>query len=98
MYNLALLASCNCYKQCLLLTLLWCSGISEPLPVAATFYMPDASGTSMESYARIDTMVCSVIAGTSVNSKLIQGLAQQTCEAKLCTYLAKAPPPMFLCR
>ena len=50
--------------------LLWCSGISEPLPVAATFYMPDASGTTMENYARIDTMVCSVIADTSVNSKL----------------------------
>jgi len=34
------------------------AGISEPLPVAATFYMPDASGSAMDKYATIDTMVC----------------------------------------
>lgn len=42
----------------LLSNLLCCPGISEPLPVAATFYMPDALGTTMEGYAHIDTMVC----------------------------------------
>ena len=45
------------FKQCLL-TFLTCPGISEPLPVAATFYMPDASGKTMEGFAHIDTMVC----------------------------------------
>ncbi|DBB14684.1 TPA: hypothetical protein ACH3X3_004307 [Trebouxia sp. C0006] len=33
------------------------TGISEPLPVAATFHMPDASGNTMDKYATIDTMV-----------------------------------------
>ena len=38
-------------------TAVWYAGISEPLPVAATFYMPDSSGRTMESHACIDTMV-----------------------------------------
>ena len=33
------------------------AGISEPLPVAATFHMPDASGNTLDKYATIDTMV-----------------------------------------
>ena len=33
------------------------AGISEPLPVAATFYWLDATGNSLKDYAAIDTMV-----------------------------------------
>lgn len=42
------------------------AGISEPLPVAATFYTPSASGHSMEKYAAVDTMVCSSAILTSL--------------------------------
>ena len=42
------------------------AGISEPLPVAATFYTPVASGHSMEKYAAVDTMVCSSAILTSL--------------------------------
>lgn len=33
------------------------AGISEPMPVAATFFMPSISGSALSSFARIDTMV-----------------------------------------
>lgn len=35
------------------------SGISEPMPVAATFFTPDAAGRSLSAFAAIDTMVLS---------------------------------------
>ena len=35
------------------------TGISEPLPVAATFAAVDAVGGSLSAVARLDTMVCS---------------------------------------
>ncbi|KAL3135745.1 hypothetical protein ABBQ38_006214 [Trebouxia sp. C0009 RCD-2024] len=44
------------------------TGISEPLPVAATFYMPDASGNTMEGYAHVDTMVTVVDASNLMNT------------------------------
>lgn len=34
-----------------------CTGISEPMPVAATFFTPDVTGHSLSSFAAIDTMV-----------------------------------------
>lgn len=33
------------------------SGISEPMPVAATFFTPDNMGRSLSAFANIDTMV-----------------------------------------
>jgi G3E family GTPase len=40
------------------------TGISEPMPVAATFAMRDAEGVSLSDVARLDTMVTVVDAGT----------------------------------
>ncbi len=39
------------------------TGISEPLPVAATFVMNDEEGRSLSEFARLDTMVSVVDAG-----------------------------------
>ena len=36
------------------------AGISEPMPVAATFHTPGSSGDSLSSYAAIDSMVSSI--------------------------------------
>lgn len=60
--------------------LIECTGISEPLPVAATFYTPVASGHSMEKYAAVDTMVTVVDA-----SSLLENFASsdQLLERKL---------------
>ena len=41
--------------------MLWGAGISEPLPVAATFYTPDDSGQTMEAYACINAMVWCIV-------------------------------------
>ena len=40
------------------------TGISEPLPVAETFFFQDEMGQSLSSVARLDTMVTVVDAGT----------------------------------
>ncbi|MYA28993.1 MAG: GTP-binding protein, partial [Nitrospira sp. SB0666_bin_27] len=40
------------------------TGISEPLPVAETFFFQDEMGRSLSSVARLDTMVTVVDAGT----------------------------------
>lgn len=55
-------ATCKCTKQGYELQCI--AGISEPLPVAATFHMPDVSGNTMDQYATIDTMVCNQLCHT----------------------------------
>ncbi|KAK9904078.1 hypothetical protein WJX75_003912 [Coccomyxa subellipsoidea] len=45
------------------------TGISEPMPVAATFFTPDAVGRSLSAFAAIDTMV-TVVDAAAVAAEL----------------------------
>ncbi|BDA45884.1 probable metal chaperone YciC [Coccomyxa sp. Obi] len=45
------------------------TGISEPMPVAATFFTPDMTGRSLSSFAAIDTMV-TVVDAAAVSAEL----------------------------
>ena len=48
------------------------SGISEPLPVAETFTFKDATGTSLGSIAKLDTLV-TVVDGSTFMDELMAG-------------------------
>ncbi|CAL8470514.1 g10056 [Coccomyxa elongata] len=58
------------------------TGISEPMPVAATFFTPDMTGRSLSSFAAIDTMV-TVVDAAAVSAELAaaDGLAERAMAA-----------------